>query len=148
MVARNFVDKTIWTGDNLYILRGLNSAPRWISFTSILRSTPIAAPVSSVPAGAAFKDTLNLSDLDVAWMGLVADEYPAIYRIVDAAGLAHGKAMQSYLCMVADGRQYMTVAWWLAAVPGLAITFTVLCFNLFGDWLRDYLDPKLRQVVD
>ena len=50
--------------------------------------------------------------------------------------------------MVADGRQYMTVAWWLAAVPGLAITFTVLCFNLFGDWLRDYLDPKLRQVVD
>ena len=50
--------------------------------------------------------------------------------------------------MVADGRQYMTVAWWLAAVPGLAITFTVLCFNLFGDWLRDYLDPRLRQVVN
>ena len=49
--------------------------------------------------------------------------------------------------MVADGRQYMTVAWWLAAVPGLAITFTVLCFNLFGDWLRDYLDPRLRQVL-
>ena len=50
--------------------------------------------------------------------------------------------------MIADGRQYMTVAWWLAAIPGLAITFTVLCFNLFGDWLRDYLDPRLRQVVN
>ncbi len=50
--------------------------------------------------------------------------------------------------MVADGRQYMTVAWWLAAIPGLAITFVVLCFNLFGDWLRDYLDPRLRQVVN
>jgi ABC-type dipeptide/oligopeptide/nickel transport system permease subunit len=34
--------------------------------------------------------------------------------------------------------------WWLVVVPGLAITFTILALNLFGDALRDYLDPKLR----
>jgi peptide/nickel transport system permease protein len=32
----------------------------------------------------------------------------------------------------------------LSAIPGLVITFTVIGVNLFGDWLRDYLDPKLR----
>ena len=50
---------------------------------------------------AAFKDTWTLSDLDVAWMGLIADEQPAMYKVLEAAGLTHGKGMQSYLCMMA-----------------------------------------------
>ena len=45
--------------------------------------------------------------------------------------------------MLADGRTYLVVAWWLVPIPGLAITVTVIGVNLFGDWLRDYLDPKL-----
>lgn len=48
--------------------------------------------------------------------------------------------------MVADGRNYIANAWWLSVCPGVAIALTVLAFNLFGDWLRDILDPKLRQV--
>lgn len=48
--------------------------------------------------------------------------------------------------MVAEGRGYITSAWWLSLFPGLAISLMVLSLNLFGDWLRDYLDPKLRQV--
>ena len=48
--------------------------------------------------------------------------------------------------MVADGRDYISTAWWISFFPGLAIMFTVLSMNLFGDWLRDHLDPKLRQV--
>ena len=48
--------------------------------------------------------------------------------------------------MVAEGRTLVTTAWWVAVFPGLAIMFTVLCMNLFGDWLRDRLDPKLRHV--
>ena len=48
--------------------------------------------------------------------------------------------------MVADGRNYLAVAWWVAVIPGLGIFLTVLSLNLFGDWLRDRLDPKLRQV--
>ena len=46
--------------------------------------------------------------------------------------------------MLADGRTYMTSAWWLATFPGVAILLLCLSVNLVGDWLRDYFDPKLR----
>jgi peptide/nickel transport system permease protein len=59
-------------------------------------------------------------------------------------GLGMPAAIPSWGKMLADGRTYIVVAWWLTAVPGLVITFTVIGVNLFGDWLRDYLDPKLR----
>ena len=48
--------------------------------------------------------------------------------------------------MVADGRGHIASAWWLSVVPGAAIMLVVLAFNLLGDWLRDWLDPRLRQV--
>lgn len=48
--------------------------------------------------------------------------------------------------MVADGRDLIVSAWWIAFFPGLAITLTVLSLNLLGDWLRDRLDPKLKQL--
>ncbi|MFC1991005.1 ABC transporter permease [Chloroflexota bacterium] len=48
--------------------------------------------------------------------------------------------------MVAEGRGYVTSAWWISFFPGLALALTVLAANLFGDWLRDRLDPKLRQL--
>jgi len=48
--------------------------------------------------------------------------------------------------MVANGRDYLEIAWWLTVFPGLAIAVVVLSFNLLGDWLRDYTDPRLRQI--
>lgn len=48
--------------------------------------------------------------------------------------------------MVADGRDRLVDAWWVATMPGLAILITLFSLNLFGDWLRDTLDPKLRQM--
>ena len=48
--------------------------------------------------------------------------------------------------MVADGRVLVISAWWVSFFPGLAILLTVLSMNLFGDWLRDKMDPSLRQV--
>ena len=48
--------------------------------------------------------------------------------------------------MVANGRDVLADAWWISTMPGVAILFTVLSLNLFGDWLRDRLDPKLRQL--
>ena len=48
--------------------------------------------------------------------------------------------------MVADGRDHIASAWWIAVMPGIAIMMTVLSMNMMGDWLRDKLDPKLRQV--
>ncbi len=49
--------------------------------------------------------------------------------------------------MVAEGRDKLAGGiWWSTAFPGLAITLTVMSLNLFGDWLRDTLDPRLRQM--
>jgi peptide/nickel transport system permease protein len=48
--------------------------------------------------------------------------------------------------MVADGRELIVTAWWIAMFPGIAIMLTVLSLNLLGDWLRDHLDPKLKHV--
>ncbi len=48
--------------------------------------------------------------------------------------------------MIAEGRDFVTSAWWVSFFPGLAILLVVLAFNLLGDWLRDTLDPKLRQL--
>ena len=48
--------------------------------------------------------------------------------------------------MIADGRGFLATAWWISLFPGLAMLLTVLAVNLMGDWLRDHLDPKLRQV--
>ena len=47
--------------------------------------------------------------------------------------------------MVADGRDYLTTAWWMSTFPGIAIFLVVLSMNFLGDWLRDRLDPLLRQ---
>jgi len=49
--------------------------------------------------------------------------------------------------MVADGRNYLAGAWWISTMPGVAILLTVVSLNLFGDWLRDKLDPRLRQLA-
>ena len=49
--------------------------------------------------------------------------------------------------MVADGRDFLKTAWWVSTMPGLALLLTVMAFNLIGDWIRDALDPRLRQQV-
>jgi peptide/nickel transport system permease protein len=46
--------------------------------------------------------------------------------------------------MLADGRQFLNSHWWVATMPGLAIAITVLSINMFGDGLRDILDPRIR----
>jgi peptide/nickel transport system permease protein len=48
--------------------------------------------------------------------------------------------------MVSDGRGRIYEAWWVSLIPGIAITLLVLSVNVFGDWLRDRLDPRLRQL--
>jgi peptide/nickel transport system permease protein len=59
-------------------------------------------------------------------------------------GLGVRPPTPSWGAMLADGRIYLTSAWWLAMFPGLAISVTVLAVNSVGDRLRDYLDPELE----
>ena len=98
----NWKNRTMWTGDNLDIMRGMNSE----SVDLIYLDPPFnsnrnyAAPIGSEAAGAAFKDTWTLDDVDLAWHGEIAEQHPALYAIIDAAREAHGKGMQSYLIMM------------------------------------------------
>ena len=72
------------------------------------------------------------------------------WAILNAAGLSFiGLGVTAptpeWGIMVAEGARFITTGkWWLVAMPGLALMFTVLCFNLLGDGLRDILDPRMR----
>ena len=59
-------------------------------------------------------------------------------------GLGVPPSVPTWGGMLFDGREYIDTAWWLVVIPGLAIMFTVLAINVLGDWLRDFLDPRLR----
>jgi peptide/nickel transport system permease protein len=73
-------------------------------------------------------------------------------------GLIMAEAFLSYLgagipsptpawgLMTAEGKNYMNIAWWDSFFPGLAIFLTVVSMNFLGDWTRDHLDPRLRQL--
>lgn len=61
-------------------------------------------------------------------------------------GLGVQPTIPSWGSMLADARDYLAVAWWMGIFPGLALMLIVLAINLLGDWLRDYLDPALRNV--
>jgi peptide/nickel transport system permease protein len=60
-------------------------------------------------------------------------------------GLGVPPPAASWGSMLADGRNYIQMAWWIGTFPGLALTMAVLGINIFGDALRDALDPRLRR---
>ena len=101
---RNLVkNRTIFTGDNLHVMRGLESG----SVDLVYLDPPFnskhnyAAPIGSKAAGAAFKDTWTLDDVDEAWWGEIADARPGLYNMLEAARVTAGKSMMSYLIYMA-----------------------------------------------
>ncbi|MCY3915794.1 MAG: DNA methyltransferase [Chloroflexi bacterium] len=103
MTQANFASGTVWTGDNLPVMRGINSACVDLIYLDppFNSNEDYAAPIGSQAAGAAFKDTWTLSDIDVYEHGELAERNPAAYAVIDAARQTHGKSMMSYLIMMA-----------------------------------------------
>ena len=103
MTSANFASGTVWTGDNLPVMRGINSACIDLIYLDppFNSNEDYAAPIGSQAAGAAFKDTWTLSDIDVYEHGELAERSPAAYAVIDAARQTHGKGMMSYLIMMA-----------------------------------------------
>ncbi len=99
MSEPNWANQTIWTGDNLEIMRGMNSE----SVDLIYLDPPFnskanyAAPIGSKAAGAAFKDTWTLSDVDTEWINLMEAKHPALYRVLLAAMTASDKSYLAYM---------------------------------------------------
>lgn len=94
---------TIFTGDNLPILRGMEDTCVDLIYLDppFNSNRNYAAPIGSSAAGAEFKDTWTLEDTDDAWWGELADEYPALYHVIDAAGAAGGKKNKAYCIYMA-----------------------------------------------
>ena len=92
-------NRTIFTRDNLEVMRGM--ADECIDL--IYLDPPFnsnhdySAPIGSQAAGAEFKDTWGLSDIDLAWYGEIEDEYPGLYSLLTATREIHGKSMMAYL---------------------------------------------------
>jgi len=74
--------------------------------------------------------TLNMSSIILTAAGL------------GFLGLGAQPPSPEWGAMLSSGREFMMTSWWLAAVPGIAILLASLAFNLFGDGLRDVLDPR------
>ena len=101
MSTSNWANQTIWTGDNLPILRGMNSA----SVDLIYLDPPFnskanyAAPIGSKAAGAAFTDTWSLSDVDAEWVNLMEAKHPALHRVLLAAMTKSDKSYLAYMAV-------------------------------------------------
>jgi len=87
---------------------------------------------------------LNAMPVIIVQATLLLGQTILIESALSYLGLGAQPPLPSWGNMVVEGRQFLASAWWIAAFPGLAIFLTVLGFNLFGDGLRDALDPALR----
>ena len=97
----NVKSKTIFTGDNLPIMRGMNSE----SVDLIYLDPPFnsnanyAAPIGSEAAGAEFKDTWTLNDVDAAWLDLIEVKHPSLNRVIHAAMTNSDKSYLIYMAV-------------------------------------------------
>ena len=98
----NVENRTIFEGDNLDILRGLDSETIDLIYLDppFNSNRTYSAPIGSEAAGAAFKDAWTLSDVDDKWHGELAEREPALYAAISAAEFSHSKSMKAYLIMM------------------------------------------------
>lgn len=136
---------------NLIIVLALVS---WVRYARIVRGQVLAVRerdfVQSARAIGASPARIILKHIlpNVLTPALVVATLELARLIVLEAGLSFlGLGVQppfpSWGRMLADGRAYISSAWWVITFPGVALMLTVLAVNLLGDWLRDYFDPRL-----
>lgn len=100
---RNFSSSTIWIGDNLDVMRGLNSGCVDLIYLDppFNSNRQYGAPIGSKAAGATFKDMWTLDDVKDEEHGLLADKAPPAYKVIEAAYATAGHGMQAYLIFMA-----------------------------------------------
>ena len=98
----NWANRTIFTGDNLDVMRGMNSESVDLIYLDppFNSDSDYEAPVGSPAEGAGFRDIWTLDDVKLEEHGELAERNPALYAVIDAAGLTHGKSMKAYLIMM------------------------------------------------
>jgi peptide/nickel transport system permease protein len=128
---------------------------RWVQFARIVRADVLSIREREFVSGARARGNRSVRLLlkhvlpnALTPIIVVATLELAFMIIYESAlsflGLGVQPPTPTWGWMLADGRNYIATAWWLATLPGLAIMLTVLAVNLLGDWLRDTLDPRLK----
>jgi ABC-type dipeptide/oligopeptide/nickel transport system permease subunit len=137
---------------NLIIVLALRS---WVVYARTVRGSVLVTKQREFVEAAV---GLGASDLRVIFRHLAPNVFAPIIVIssfqlaeliiaessLSFLGLGVQPPTPSWGGMLSQGREYLTSAWWLGVFPGLAIILTVLGTNLFGDALRDALDPRLK----
>ncbi|MDP6416826.1 MAG: ABC transporter permease [Gammaproteobacteria bacterium] len=111
----------------------------YVSFAKLSGASDIRIMYRHILPGV-FSTFLVISTLTVGTVILVES-------ILTFLGVGVPGPTPTWGAMISDGRNYLTTGWWIAFFPGIALLLTVLAFNFLGDWLRDELDPKLRQLT-
>lgn len=143
------IDPGLW---GLFIALGLTG---WTGIARVIRGTVITLKEQEFIEAARAVGCSNARIIIVHLVPnclaplIVMGTMQVAYNILSEAGLSFlGLGIQppqaSWGGMLAEGRPYMETAWWWGVFPGLALALTVLGFNLFGDGLRDVLDPRLK----
>lgn len=137
---------------NLIIVMGLTS---WMSYARIVRASVLslkerefvlsAHAVGASDARVMFRHILpNIMTPVIVLFTLELPRLILVESGLSFLGLGAPQNIPTWGRMLADGRSYLSVAYWIVTYPGLALMATVLGINLFGDGLRDALDPRLR----
>ena len=149
---------TLIFGSSLKLLLGLLAFLNWGGFARQVRG-----------------EVLLLREMDYVKLGMVAGASTtrilykhilpgvlntvAVVATLSVGGLILAEAGLSFLgagippptpawgSMTASGRQYIVTSWWASVMPGMAIFLVVVALTLLGDWVRDRLDPRLRQTI-
>ena len=98
----NWENKTLFVGDNLHVMRGMNSDTVDLIYLEppFNSNRTYSAPIGSKAAGAAFKDAWTLSDIDLVEHQGLKREQPGLWAVIEAAGTVHDPGMKSYLTMM------------------------------------------------
>ena len=139
---------------NMILVLGIG---QWVTYARIVRAQTMALREKEyVEAARAMGDrTLSILFRTIlpnimAPLTVIASFNVASVILAEAAlsflGLGVPPDVPTWGGMLSESREHlMSNKWWMAEFPGLAIVFTVLAFNIIGDWLRDFLDPRLKE---
>ena len=110
----------------------------YVSLAKVCGTSPIQICIRHILPGL-FNTVLVMASLQVG--SLVVTE-----SVLSFLGVGIPAPQPSWGSMVSEGRNYMSTAWWISFFPGIAILLIVFSMNFLGDWLRDKLAPRLRQL--
>ena len=131
------------------------SAAGWVVYARVVRGEVLsvkqrdfvhaAAALGAGRARLLFRHVLpNVAPSIVVVASLQFSQFVVAEAAISFLGFGVQPPTPAWGSMLAESRDFLYVAWWLAAFPGLALAMTALGVNLLGDWLRDSFDPKLR----